>query len=242
VRRKRAHQLWQLITAKKRKLRKRNQSAETRERMGESLPTMAESRHNLIAEGGYNQIDSRDTAANMVVANTSSEEVSYHDSHPVPYDEDLLERSRTQWQFGDWESLAQLSRDTLQHHPDRAKLALLAAAGHLQTNNTSQARQFINLAKDWGISKKLLTQILVAGVHNSLARAATISGQQPRALQHFQAAIQTGAPGSDRRLLTEARINEQCAQLGLPALTNSAALQTGHFNSPAATYLAHASN
>ena len=26
--------------------------------------------------------------------------------HLVPYDENLLERSRTQWQFGDWERLA----------------------------------------------------------------------------------------------------------------------------------------
>jgi hypothetical protein len=54
------------------------------------------------------------------------------DQSLVPYDENLLARSRTQWQFGDWESLAKLDRDALQHHPDRAKLALLAAAGHLQ--------------------------------------------------------------------------------------------------------------
>ena len=32
----------------------------------------------------------------------------------VPYDENLLERSRTQWQFGDWASLAKLERHTLQ--------------------------------------------------------------------------------------------------------------------------------
>jgi hypothetical protein len=132
-----------------------------------------------------------------------------------PYDENLLERTRTQWQFGDWQSLAQLSRDTLQHHPDRAKLALLAAAGRLQTDKIDEARQYIRLAKDWGVSKKLLTRILAAGVHNSLGRAAAIAGEQPRALQHFEAAIQTGSPGSDRRLLTQARIHEQCSQLGL---------------------------
>ena len=28
----------------------------------------------------------------------------------VPYDENLLERARTQWQFGDWESLARIDR------------------------------------------------------------------------------------------------------------------------------------
>jgi hypothetical protein len=30
------------------------------------------------------------------------------DQAVVPYDENLLERARTQWQFGDWQSLASL--------------------------------------------------------------------------------------------------------------------------------------
>lgn len=50
-------------------------------------------------------------------------------SKNVRYDESLFEHARTQWQFGDWNSLAQLDPDTLQHHPDHAKLALPAAAG-----------------------------------------------------------------------------------------------------------------
>lgn len=140
-------------------------------------------------------------------------------AHPVAYDENLLERARTQWQFGDWNSLAQLDRDTLQHHPDRAKLALLAAAGRLQSDHNDEARLYLRLAQDWGISKKLISQILIAGVHNSLGRAASISGQQQRALEHFDKAILIGAPGSDRRLIAQARINEQHNQLGLPTLT-----------------------
>ncbi|SCX11272.1 hypothetical protein SAMN05216379_1076 [Nitrosomonas eutropha] len=138
----------------------------------------------------------------------------------VPYDENLLERSRTQWQFGDWESLAKLNRDTLQHHPDRAKLALLAAAGRLQTGNDNnvEARQFIRLAQDWGLGKKLISQILIAGVHNSLGRVATIARQEVRALGHFEKAITTGASSSATRLLTQARISEQLQQIGLPAL------------------------
>lgn len=56
----------------------------------------------------------------------------------VPFDETLLERARIQWQFGDWENLAKIDRDPLQHHPDRAKLALLAAAGRLQTGNNNE--------------------------------------------------------------------------------------------------------
>jgi tetratricopeptide (TPR) repeat protein len=133
---------------------------------------------------------------------------------PVPYDENLLERARTQWQFGDWESLAKLERDTLQHHPDRAKLALLAAAGRLQIGNHSEAKQFIRLAQDWGVSKKLISHILISGVHNSLGRAAAISNQPQRALQHFENAIAIGTPGSDAKLLTQARIGKQLSLLG----------------------------
>ena len=133
----------------------------------------------------------------------------------VPYDENLLERARTQWQFGDWQSLAQLDCDTLQHHPDRAKLALLAAAGRLQCGDNNHAMQYIRLAKDWGISQKLLVQILVAGAYNSLGRAATLAGQQARAFRNFEAAIAVGAPGADIRLLTQARISQQCSELGL---------------------------
>jgi hypothetical protein len=49
-----------------------------------------------------------------------------------PYDEALLERARTQWQFGKWTRLAALTRDTLQHQPGCAKLALQAATIHQQ--------------------------------------------------------------------------------------------------------------
>jgi len=136
-------------------------------------------------------------------------------SDVVPYDENLLERARTQWQFGDWESLAKLERDTLQHHPERAKLALLVAAGHLQTNNGAAARQFVRLAQEWGCSKKLISQILISGVHNSLGRAAAIAGYQNSALQHFRSAIAVGTPASEERLMTQARLGEQMRQLGM---------------------------
>jgi 2-polyprenyl-3-methyl-5-hydroxy-6-metoxy-1,4-benzoquinol methylase len=139
---------------------------------------------------------------------------AYEDAqHVVPYDENLLERSRTQWHFGDWESLAKLERDTLQHHPDRAKLALLVAAGHLQQGNSQAARQFTRLAQDWGCSKKLISQILISGVHNSLGRIAAIGNQQHRALQHFEKSISIGTPGSDNKLLSQARTGEQLNQI-----------------------------
>lgn len=133
----------------------------------------------------------------------------------VPYDENLLERARTQWQFGDWQSLSQLNRDTLQHHPARATLALLAAAGRLQIDSPDEAREYLRLANDWGVRPKLLCQVIAAGVHNSLGRAAALTGQRYRALKHFESSITVGNPGSDKKLLTQARTGEQLRQLGL---------------------------
>jgi len=131
----------------------------------------------------------------------------------VPYDENLLERSRTQWQFGDWESLAGIDRVTLQHHPERAKLALLAAAGRLQLGQSDQASPFIRLALDWGCSEKLVAQILCSGVYNSLGCAAALAGRQDKAELSFSKAVALGAGGADVSLLKIARVNQQSKRL-----------------------------
>jgi hypothetical protein len=143
-------------------------------------------------------------------------------SHLVPYDKHLLEHARTQWQFGDWHSLAKLDRDTLQHHPDRAKLVLLAAAGRLQIGQDSEARQYIRLAQDWGCSKKYISQVLISGVHNSIGMAAAMGAQHQRAALHFEEAISIGSPSSDIQLLTQVRTAHQVGQhvqIGLPMQT-----------------------
>lgn len=133
----------------------------------------------------------------------------------VPYDENLLERAKNQWQFGDWQTLAAIDHNNLEHHPERAKLALLAAAGHAQLGDMATARQLIGLAEDWGCSKRQIAQILIAGVHNSLGLAAANIGQPARALEHFKSSIAIGTPRSDARLLTGARVNQQLSQLNL---------------------------
>jgi hypothetical protein len=163
------------------------------------------------------QEDQNERPSDLVIK--AADEVASKADPVVPYDENLLERARTQWQFGDWQSLAQLNRDTLQHHPDRAKLAVLAAAGRLQTGQEAEAKAYIRLAQDWGVSKKLISQILIAGVHNSIGRAAAIGNQQHRALKHFEYAIAIGSPKSERGLLTAARYSKQIEQIGYGSST-----------------------
>ena len=149
-----------------------------------------------------------------------SDDVTVTEAQLRPYDENLPERSRTQSQLGDWKSLTQVDRDTLQNHPDRAKLALMVADSHQQQGNLGAARHFTRLAKDWGCSKKLVRQVMIAGVHNTLGRAAAISGQETRALRNFEAAIVTGTSGGDVQVLLPARVSQQFAQIGLPMPAN----------------------
>ncbi len=99
-------------------------------------------------------------AGQLVVSDSTPIEIK-----PRHYDEYLLDRARTQWQFGDWESLMGIEHDAIENHPDRAKLAILVAAGHMQQGDIQVAHQFVRLAQDWGCSKKLVSQILISGVH-----------------------------------------------------------------------------
>ncbi len=142
-------------------------------------------------------------------------------------DDGLFERSLTQWHFGDWSSLNHLQRDSFQNHPMRVKLALLAAAGRLQAGSFDEGAEYVQLAQKWGASKSLVAKILIAGVHNSLGRAAAYAGNQTQSIAHFERSVTVGHMGGDLKLLTAARVGEQCAQLGLTTMQ-----KVGHFNNP----------
>lgn len=131
-----------------------------------------------------------------------------------PYDETMLDCAREYWKIGDWDSLVKTDKGALEHHPDRAKLALLVAAGYQQKNDLVVARHWMRLAQEWGCDKKLVARLLIAGVHNTLGRAAVVCGQEKRAFKHFDNAISTGMPGGDIRLVTRTRIEHELGRVG----------------------------
>jgi hypothetical protein len=150
----------------------------------------------------------------------SNDEGGARDLMVVPqplYDETLLDRCFTQWKFGDWASLVHLKREDFEGHPEREKLAVLVAAGHYQVGSVETGKSYTTLALDWGCSKRLVAQILIAGVHNSLGRAALLADQKERASTHFQQSIFVGAPKSESTLFVSARINEQTRQIDVSA-------------------------
>jgi hypothetical protein len=128
-------------------------------------------------------------------------------------DESLYEKIKMQWQFGDWEALLSMELDRIESHPKRDKIALMLASAYLQYADKVSARKYINKAKEWGCGKKLLSQVLIAGVHNTLGKVALIEQKYEKSKYHFESSIAIASPGADQKLLTQARINEQKSQL-----------------------------
>lgn len=125
----------------------------------------------------------------------------------------LLQKAREQWQVGDWQNLVAIERTSLENNPDRATLALLVAAGYSQLGDIAEAKIFVKLAKDWGCCNALISQILISGVYNSLARAAASSGSEVNSTKYFRASINAGTPTADETKLLRKRINSQIHQL-----------------------------
>ncbi len=111
-----------------------------------------------------------------------------------PYNPQALPAAREQWQRGDWASLAALTLEYLQDHPDRAKLALLAAAGHMQLGRQDLGADCLRQAKAWGCSPQLMRQVVIAGVHNTLGRASTLAGFKDRGEIHHDIAARIAIP------------------------------------------------
>ena len=142
-----------------------------------------------------------------------------HAGDLLPRDEQLFDRVLTQWQFGDWNRLATLDPEGFAHHPRRARLALLAAAGHQQLGHQDETRRLVHLAYEWGCDRTLIKRVLISGVYNTLGRVNALAGRQSHARERLETALAVGAPGQDLGLLMPVRLRQQFDDAGLPAPT-----------------------
>ena len=136
---------------------------------------------------------------------------------PAPeriHDPLLFETSRLHWQRGNWADLAAIEAETLTHHPERARLALIIAAAHAQLGETRKARAFAQAALDWGCSKAVVAQVLISTAHNGLARLASCLGDAA-ADTHFTAALRLVESHGDVGPLSRARQIAETTRLGL---------------------------
>ncbi len=128
--------------------------------------------------------------------------------------EHLLERSRTNWQYGAWEALEALDPEELARDSDRAKLMLLVAAAQGHRGASEAARASVRQAIAWGCDRRLAARVLISAVHNSLGRAAAVL-EDGSADGHFRDAIALVEPRADVDAIARARQIREMARLGL---------------------------
>lgn len=130
------------------------------------------------------------------------------------HDENALARAKTHWFFGEWHQLAALDMDSLHAHPDRDRFALLTASAHQQLGDHDNARKYTRMALDWGCPPRVVAQVLIAGVHNTLGRASVLKQDEVRIVRHFEASV--AAIGTrDTALMSHARSVREMARMGL---------------------------
>jgi FkbM family methyltransferase len=122
---------------------------------------------------------------------------------------------RTAWCMGDWEMLANVSIRGFTHHPERDRIALLVASAQQQLGQHDEARHNVRLALSWGCAPRFVAQILIAGVHNTLGRAAALTRDSDRSKQHFHAAVLPSATEADMPLLSQVRSLREMSRLAL---------------------------
>ncbi len=130
------------------------------------------------------------------------------------YDETTLAQAKTHWFFGEWHRLAALEIDSFRTHPDRDRFALLIASAHQQLGDHDKARKYTRMALDFGCPHQVVAQVLIAGVHNTLGRAAALKQDDTRIKRHFEASV--AAIGTrDAALVSHARSVREMARIGL---------------------------
>lgn len=151
----------------------------------------------------------------------ASQEVLHRESSDAKvsaaYDQNLLAQSIEKWRRGELGELSTLGISDIESHPDRARLALLAAVGNFACSQHDAGKRLVALAKSWGCDRITMARVLVAGTHSSLGRAALALGPgSARALKHFESAIVTSGGRPDSERLLALRLEYERRRMGLP--------------------------
>jgi tetratricopeptide (TPR) repeat protein len=129
---------------------------------------------------------------------------------PMP----TLAEARSFWCSGDWEALVGLDRADLIHHPERGKLALLAAAGYQQLGDMNATKRCTHLALEWGCSYNLVYRILASGIYNMLGKGAAAAHQYQQSFKYFSDTLKIAKVADcSQEDLFQSRVKKQIEQL-----------------------------
>lgn len=127
---------------------------------------------------------------------------------------ELLEKAKLHWFYGEWEQLTSYRQEDLENHADRAYLMLLIAAAHHQQGSFETAKLLGLQALKWGGEPKALAKIFIAGAYNTLGRIAALQSNESKMEQAFIESVNVGL-AKDIELIAHSRATREMAKLGL---------------------------
>lgn len=164
----------------------------------------------------YDKDDKANQSQPLKIASKAPEEARPLSTIRVFQSEPALPATQqAQWQFGDWNSLARLSLQDIEHVEAKTQMALITAAAQLQLGNTDLAKQLIYQARQWGAPQGLCIRILASSAYNTLGKARLILNDTDLATNHFKISVALSTPGTDTQLITPMRLAHQAMQLGI---------------------------
>jgi hypothetical protein len=140
------------------------------------------------------------------VAGTSRDKGRASAVYQVPAEHDrLLERASVAWHLGDWDTLTRLDIDGISHSPYRARIALFIGSAFLQTDKPSDASRLFQHAMEWGCDPQSMSEILMAGAHHNVGRAALLLGDKVQEQEHVLRSSAIGWTASPNAAVAAAR-------------------------------------
>lgn len=130
-------------------------------------------------------------------------------------DETEIDRIRSAWLTGEWEALAKVGSCAIERHAERPLIALLVAVAQQQLGAHDDARESVRRALNWGCPPRIVAQLLVAGVHNTLGRATSLMPDNNKVKAHFEAAVLSAQNGQESHQPGQVRALREMRRLGL---------------------------
>ncbi len=125
-----------------------------------------------------------------------------------------LSRAKGQWVLGEWSALVALDSAQIARHPERDRLALLAACAHQQRGHSVEARELARKALEWGCDRRLVARLLISGLHNTLGRIAALKADDLMLERHFTDAMVV-TEDAESNAATHTRAIREMADMGL---------------------------
>ena len=128
-----------------------------------------------------------------------------------------LSLAKANWIFGDWEALCSIDLAEDEGTQEAGTLAAFKAAGYQQLNDVASCKKYVKSARELGCSDSVINTLLLAGIHNTMARISALKKDGEKSQNHFHASLECALnPNTPNyKLAMQARSVRELTNLGL---------------------------